>query len=130
MTALYLSRTLPTCILEATQGLDARMKPLTVVSYDVDVEGIADLTDPATRDSLDAPMTSLACGWLADRAAGRTPPSWSVVERLRADHTGILVPSFAPGATGADVNLVLWRWNDAPHRTVTAYDPDNRLSKD
>jgi RES domain-containing protein len=45
-------------------------------------------------------------------------------------HAGILAPSFAPGATHADNNLVLWKWGtELPHR-VTVYDPSGRLPKD
>ncbi len=43
---------------------------------------------------------------------------------------GILVPSFAPEATEADHNLVLWRWSDRrPHRG-RVFDPTGRLPKD
>jgi RES domain-containing protein len=42
---------------------------------------------------------------------------------------GMLVPSFANGATADDQNLVLWRWGpDLPHR-VMVYDPTGRLPK-
>jgi RES domain-containing protein len=42
---------------------------------------------------------------------------------------GILVPSFAPGATPGDDNLVLWDWsNRLPHR-VTVFDPTGRLPR-
>lgn len=128
--ALYLSLSLEGCILEAKQGLKARMVPLTVVSYDVDIEGVAQLTDAGERDRLAAPLGELACGWIVDRAAGRVPPSWAIAERLRRDYAGILVPSFAPGATAAHTNLVLWLWNDEPDRTVVAFDPDQRLPRD
>ena len=40
---------------------------------------------------------------------------------------GILVPSFVPGASDDNQNLVLWQWGpDLPHR-VTVYDPSGRL---
>ncbi len=40
------------------------------------------------------------------------------------------MPSFAPGATERDVNLVLWQWADRlPHR-VTVFDPGGKLPKD
>ncbi len=49
---------------------------------------------------------------------------------LRASgSSGMLVPSFVPGATDANANLVLWRWGpDLPHK-VDVYDPSGRLPK-
>lgn len=56
-------------------------------------------------------------------------PSWIIAERLMADgYAGIIVPSFATGATPANLNLVLWRWSDNPPHQVTAFDPDSRLT--
>ena len=60
----------------------------------------------------------------------REPESWGVVRRLMADGAaGVLVPSFANGATKDDQNLVLWRWGpDRPHK-VMVYDPTGKLPK-
>jgi RES domain-containing protein len=42
---------------------------------------------------------------------------------------GVLAPSYAPGASERDRNLVLWRWGpDLPHQ-VEVYDPSGRLPK-
>ena len=62
--------------------------------------------------------------------AGRQPASWRVVRRLLGSGgAGLLVPSFANGATSDDQNLVLWRWGpDLPHK-VTVYDPTGKLPK-
>ena len=40
---------------------------------------------------------------------------------------GLLVPSYAPGASRQDCNSVLWRWGEAQ---VRVYDPSGRLPKD
>jgi RES domain-containing protein len=62
---------------------------------------------------------------------GKPVPSWIVARRLMSEgFAGILVPSFAPGATEADVNLVLWIWGDALPHKITPYDPHERLPKD
>lgn len=128
--ALYLSRSERTCILEAKQGLAARMRPLTICSYDIDVREIADLTDAGVRDDLSVQLADLACPWIVDRAVDRRPASWRIADRLRRDWAGILVRSLAHGATSDDVNVVLWRWNDDPSRTVRVYDPDGQLPRD
>ncbi len=74
--------------------------------------------------------SDLACAWGDALIAGREPESWGVVRRLRADGcAGILVPTFANGATAEDQNLVLWRWGpDLPHK-VMVYDPTGKLPK-
>ncbi|KPF78854.1 hypothetical protein IP88_03080 [alpha proteobacterium AAP81b] len=128
---LYLALDVMTAIAECTQGFSHRLQPLTMCEYDVDCDDIADLCDDAGLAAHGVTRDELACGWLTDLRAGRQAPSWLVADRLRkAGHNGILVPSFVPGATARDVNLVLWRWGpDLPHR-VMVYDPTDRLPKD
>ena len=43
---------------------------------------------------------------------------------------GILVPSFTPGATQRDENLVLWDWSERPPHQVKVFDPSGRLPRD
>ena len=73
----------------------------------------------------------MAAGWFSSLAEGRQPPSWRIARRLIAEgKAGILVPSYAPGATPADHNLVLWDWSDRPPHKVSVFDPGGRLPKD
>ena len=66
----------------------------------------------------------------AFQRAGKTAPSWLVANRLRASgFAGILVPSFAPGETDANINLVLWRWGPVPPHRIAVYDPSGRLPR-
>jgi RES domain-containing protein len=104
---------------------------LTVCSYDVDVEDLADLRDDAGRKANSVRLAELNCPWKLDLLAGRVPASWRLAERLlRKGQAGILVPSFAHRARSDMANLVLWRWGpDLPHR-VDVHDPGNRLPKD
>lgn len=126
--ALYLSVRYETAVLEASQGFRHKMQPLTIVQYDVDCDDIVDLTDPAERRAWNAPPRLLGSAWLALARAGATAPTWELAERMRkSGAAGILVRSFAPGATLRDVNLVLWRWgNRRPHKVV-AIDDEGRL---
>ena len=113
---------------ECTQGFTNRLLPLTMCEYDVDCEAIADLRDDGARTSHGVSLDELGCGWLSYQLARKQALSWFVADRLKATgHIGILVPSFVPGATAANVNLVLWRWGpDLPHK-VDVYDPSGRL---
>jgi RES domain-containing protein len=129
MEALYLSLALSTAILEVTHGFAHRLNPLTFCSYDVDCEDIADARSEDGR-ALGVTLAELACNWADDLRHGKTPASHQVVRRLQADgYAGVLVPSFANGATADDHNLVLWRYGpDLPHK-VQVYDPSGRLPK-
>lgn len=128
--ALYTSLAVETAVHEATQGFPRKLDPLTLVSYEVDCEDIADLTAPGERSHLHVSPADLACAWTLLAYDGKAVPSWTVADKLvKAGHAGIRVRCFAPGATEADVNLVLWRWGvSRPHR-VAVHDPDRRLPR-
>jgi len=128
---LYLSLGFNTVFREVSGGFAHRLTPHVLCSYDVDCEDIADLRTDADRAVLDVDLSDLSCAWGDALIARREPESWRVVRRLMADGSvGILVPSFANGATADDQNLVLWRWGpDLPHK-VTVYDPTGKLPKD
>lgn len=125
---LYLSLDVMTSFGECTQGFTKRLQPLTMCEYNVDCEGVADLRDDAARTAHGVSRDELGCAWLSFQLAGKKAPSWLVIDRLRAfGSSGMLVPSFVPGATDANANLVLWRWGpNLPHK-VDVYDPSGRL---
>jgi RES domain-containing protein len=127
---LYLSLSYQTVFREVSGGFAHRLTPYVLCSYDIDCEDVADLRTELERAALGISLTDLSCAWGDALIAGREPESWAVVRRLLAErHAGILVPSFAAGATVDDQNLVLWRWGpDLPHK-VTAYDPTGKLPK-
>lgn len=127
---LYLSLSFNTVFREVSGGFAHRLTPYVLCSYDIDCEDIADLRSDAGRAALGVRLADLACAWGDAMIAGREPASWAVVRRLlAAGQAGMLVRSFAHGATTDDQNLVLWRWGpDLPHR-VRVYDPTGRLPK-
>jgi RES domain-containing protein len=129
--ALYLALTLEGMFMEMGHGFGHRFDPLTVCTYDVDVEDVVDLRTDDARASEAVDASALACGWSYERLQGRNPPSWQVASQLIArGAAGILVPSFANGATAEMTNLVLWRWGDALPHLVRVFDPRGRLPKD
>jgi RES domain-containing protein len=128
--ALYLARTIEGCLLEQAHGFPLRFDPLTVCTYDLDVEGIIDLTTEPGRGAVSVRLSELQCSWAEDVAAGKEPASWKVTARLMEDGaSGILVPSFARGARRDMHNVVLWKWGpDLPHK-VLVHDPGGRLPR-
>jgi RES domain-containing protein len=130
LATLYLSLSFNTVFREVSAGFAYRLTPYVLCGYDVDCENIADLRTDAGRAEHDIAFDALACAWAEALVAGREPASWGAVRRLIAGGAvGMLVPSFANGATPDDHNLVLWRWGpDLPHK-VTVYDPTGKLPK-
>lgn len=131
MPTLYLALTIDGVFADVAHGFARRFDPLTVCSYDVDVDDIDDLREDAGRKASGVDPADLGCAWASDVASGRKPASWRVAERLIGrGSAGVLVPSFAAGAKPDMANLVLWQWGPAlPHR-VDVYDPSGRLPKD
>ena len=128
---LYLSLDVVTSLGECTQGFTQRMAPLTMCEYDVDCANVADLRTAGSREALGVAWTELDCPWLTHLLAGTQSPSWEVADRLKTTgNYGVLVPSFVPGATESNVNLVLWSWGTSPPCRVNVYDPSGRLPKD
>ena len=119
-----------TAIKEASQGLALKIEPLVLCSYEVDCEDILDLTTATGLKAAGVVADDLACGWMMLAHERKTPPTWAMAKRLIADGmAGVVVPSFAPGATVDDRNLALWRWSaDRPH-FVAVDGPSGRLPK-
>lgn len=130
MPALYLSLDLITAIKEANQGFAHKVEPYVLCSYEVDCEDIADLGVEAGRRAAGVDESVLSAPWFAHSAAGTSPPQWEMVDALMArGAAGALVPSYAPGATETDRNLVLWRWGPQPPHKIAVFDPSGRLPK-
>lgn len=131
MSALYLALTVDGMFAEMSHGFANRFEPLTVCSYEVDVDDIVDLRIAAAWKAHGVASADLSCAWADEAAKGKTPASWRLATRLvAAGAAGILVPSFAIGAKADAANLVLWRWRrDLPYKVVV-HDPNDRLPKD
>lgn len=124
--ALYLSVDHSTAIAEFHQDVVA---PGTLAAFDVHSSAIADLTDPAVRDTFDIDTNLLLVRWERIVQIERAdPPGWAIAETLiAAGAHGALVPSAQrPGG----VNLVLWRWSEdgSEGAHVRVLDPRGDLS--
>lgn len=127
MAALYLALSIEGMFAEVSHGFAHRFPPLTVVTYDVDCFGVVDLTTEAGRKAAGTDLGLLGCAWMLDRAEGRRPDTWTLARRLMAEGvTGVLVPSFANGASEVMRNLVLWEWGGKRQR-VEVWDEEGRL---
>jgi RES domain-containing protein len=118
-------------IKEAQQSFARKLDPLTIASYDVDCEDVVDITDRMETQRLAIAASDLACAWKGLSSAHQPVPSWLIAERLvREGYAAAIMPSYAPGATEEDRNLVFWKWGgELPHRIVV-HDPEGRLPKD
>lgn len=128
--ALYLALTVAGMFIEMGHGFAHRFDPLTVCTYDVDVEDVIDLRVESGRNRSGVGLADLGCAWLDDAKQGREPASWRIARALIAQgKAGVLVPSFATGATPEMHNLVLWKWSASLPYRVEVHDPSGRLPK-
>lgn len=127
--ALYTSLTVMTALREANQV--GSLQPTTLVSYDADIERVFDCRDDAalTAEGMDA--AALADPTWRDQMKATGEAKTQAFARLltAAGWHGLLVRSFAPGATADDLNLVLWTWGGAAPCRLTLIDDENRLSR-
>jgi RES domain-containing protein len=129
--ALYTSRRMETAWLEAQQAFPFKAQPMTICAYDVDSADVADLTDPQIQGNLAIDAADLACPWERMVSLGRVPPSWDLARRLIDEGiAAIIVPSFAPGASEVDRNVIFWRWSDTLPYRVVVIDDEGRLPRD
>jgi RES domain-containing protein len=125
--ALYASLSVMTALREANRA--GSFQPITLVSYDAEIEDVFDAGDAAALQKAGMSPAELADStWRDQMKKGKAKTQ--AFARALADrgYNGLLVRSFAPGATEYDLNLVLWRWGDRAPSRLTLIDDENRLS--
>jgi RES domain-containing protein len=127
MQALYMSAELTTAVAEYEQ--DIGIRPGTFCAYDVNADGVVDLTSASVLKGLAIDPTELLAPWKALLLVmRREPPGWRIARTLmELGANGAVVPSVQ---SAGGTNLVLWRWNDVPERTVVTLDPQTDLPRD
>lgn len=127
--ALYAALAVMTAVREANQV--GALQPTTLVSYDAEIERIFDTRDPAALASEDMDASALADqGWRDEMKATGLARTQAFSQRLIAKgFHGLLVRSFAPGASADDMNLVLWAWGPQAPSRLTLIDDERRLSR-
>ena len=128
--ALYCSLSQMAAIREATP-LGRPMQPLTLCAYEVDTDPVFNAGDPYQLRESGYRETDLACPtWEADMLGGRVAASQRLAESLvEAGYAGMLVRSFAVGASEEDVNLVMWRWGEVYPTRMSIIDEQDRLAR-
>jgi RES domain-containing protein len=128
--ALYLALSIETAIKEVSRALAFKIDPCVLCCYDVNCADLVDLRTETGRIEHDVAPEELSSTWFPDAFERVEPSSWQLARRLMARGiAGILVPSFAPGATHRDENLVLWKWSERPPHQVRVFDPSGRLPR-
>ena len=125
---LYASLTPETALREANQV--GTLQPTTLVAYRADIGPVLDGRDDdaLARYGLDQAALG-APDWRIRMLTNETVPTQNLAERLIADgFAGLLVRSFARGATDRSLNLVLWRWNTRDDDRLELIDDEGRLS--
>ena len=125
--ALYTALAPDTAIRETNQA--GHLQPTMLLAYDADIRPIFDTRDPdilaawsMTPDEIGDP------GWRRKMSAGeRVTTQEFATKLLDSGYAGLLVQSFARGATPADLNLVLWRWNTGAEDSLSVIDDEARL---
>ncbi|TGD41690.1 RES domain-containing protein [Pseudotabrizicola sediminis] len=125
--ALYPATSVMTAIREANQI--GTLQPTTLVSYEADINPIFDATDAEALGAYDMTPAELAAeDWRWQMRAHGKAPTQILAEKLIADgYAGLRVPSFAKGATGEDLNMVLWVWGSTLPTKLVLIDDEGRL---
>ncbi|MBO9624870.1 MAG: RES domain-containing protein [Microbacterium sp.] len=113
---LYLSSSVDGVEAAMIAHKDARPADLEIVEIDVEASGIVDLRDAESLATLGIDLADAVAPWQDIAAAGGSPSSWAVRDRLlEAGANGLIDPSRKkPGLW----HLVLFRWNEADAPTV------------
>lgn len=125
---LYTALDPATALREANQA--GHLQPTVLVSYRADLGPIFD-----TRDAKELEKREVSAQMLADPAwrtamlDGPTVPTQDFARQLVADgFAGLLIRSFAKGASETNLNIVLWRWT-GDGCALDVIDDEDRLGR-
>ena len=129
MPALYAALSAMTALREANQA--GSLQPTTLISYEADIENVFDSREEAELKALGVTYGTLADPRWRDQMRGNGKAVTQILAETLVAHgfQGMMVRSFAPGASADDLNLVLWAWGDAPPSRVVLVDDEGRLRR-
>jgi RES domain-containing protein len=116
-----------TALKEANQV--GRLQPTILVSYKAAIESVFDGRDGRALADQGFSLADLPSNSWRDqaKAEGEAPTQILARRLVKAGYHGLMVPSFAAGATAADLNLVLWLWSDRSPTLLELIDDEGRL---
>ena len=126
--ALYCSLSIMTALREANQV--GSLQPTTLVAYEAEIETIFDASNEAALRAEGMDIGAVAASTWRDEmtATGEAQTQMFTRALITKGYSALLVRSFAPGAAGGDLNLVLWRWGKTPPARLTLIDDEGRLA--
>ena len=126
--ALYTSLDPTTALREANQV--GSLQPTILVSYNADLGPIFDTRDQYGLEWYGVTEAMLAdSAWRMKMLDGQPVPTQNLASLLIADRfAGLLIQSFAKGASSSDLNIVLWAWTDNTG-SLEVVDDEERLSR-
>ena len=126
--ALYTAVDPATALREANQV--GSLQPTILVSYQADLSPVFDARDGGALERHGMAKAGLAdAGWRSKMLEGQRVPTQEFSNSLIAEgFAGLLIRSFAKGASESDFNIVLWRWSGSAC-TLTVVDDEDRLSR-
>ena len=126
--ALYTSLDPATALREANQV--GSLQPTILVSYKADLGPIFDTRDQDKLERYGVTEAMLAdSAWRMKMLDGQSVPTQELARALIADRfAGLLIKSFAKGASSSDFNIVLWNWSNQGCGLIVVDDED-RLSQ-
>ena len=126
--ALYTSLDPATALREASQV--GSLQPTILVPYKADLGPIFDTRVQKGLDRYGATEAMLADpAWRLKMLGGQLVPTQELARALIADRfAGLLIKSFAKGASSSNLNIVLWAWTDNKG-SLEVVDDEERLSR-
>lgn len=126
--ALYTSLTPETAIRESNQV--GSLQPTMLVSYEAEIDNIFDSNNISLMEKYVLTADQLATDNWRDQMIleGRSTTQNFAQKLIDEGYAGLLVRSYALGATHRDQNLVLWRWAQESSAMLTLIDDENRLT--
>lgn len=126
--ALYCSLSIMTALREANQV--GTFQPTTLVAYEAEIDGIFDSRDDAALLTEGVDAAALAASTWRDEmgTSGESRTQTFARSVIAKGYCALLVRSFAQGASDQDLNLVLWKWGDAPPARLVLIDDEGRLA--
>jgi RES domain-containing protein len=127
--ALYTAVSVLAAVREANQV--GSLQPTTLVSYEANFDRIFDARDEAALAAFGMTSADLSDpSWRDQMIADGKSKTQAFAEKLIFEgYQGILVSSFAHGATDEDLNLVLWSWGRTPSASLRLIDDEGRLKR-